>query len=250
MKRVLIILGIVLQMAFGQVVQASTLSFGDNTIHWAGYPSTAYPPYNSMDSINMPDYSGGFATTNLAGALTRIDFIDVPANHTAGSEFNQWLLAGDLFIDTKADGVWDYVVKSFGTRGNYGPQSVELFDISMLNVSTSVADASKYLYPALWQGRDGQPIALASTAGAKDIGAVTYSGYYNLPAQDYSVYFDFGQYAINLLNSDFIIGFTPECANDVVLEKVPVPEPGTMVLFGIGMLGMAIIGKRRMNKDV
>jgi hypothetical protein len=28
----------------------------------------------------------------------------------------------------------------------------------------------------------------------------------------------------------------------------PVPEPGTIVLFGIGMLGMAIFGKRRMSR--
>lgn len=29
----------------------------------------------------------------------------------------------------------------------------------------------------------------------------------------------------------------------------PVPEPGTMVLLGAGMLGLAIFGKRRMNRD-
>jgi len=29
----------------------------------------------------------------------------------------------------------------------------------------------------------------------------------------------------------------------------PVPEPGTMMLLGIGMLGLAVYGKRRMNKQ-
>jgi hypothetical protein len=32
-------------------------------------------------------------------------------------------------------------------------------------------------------------------------------------------------------------------------SAVPVPEPGTMVLLGFGMLGLAIYGKRRMNKN-
>jgi hypothetical protein len=30
---------------------------------------------------------------------------------------------------------------------------------------------------------------------------------------------------------------------------LPVPEPGTIMLFGIGMLGIAIFGKRRMSKE-
>jgi len=32
-------------------------------------------------------------------------------------------------------------------------------------------------------------------------------------------------------------------------SAAPVPEPGTMMLLGIGMLGMAVYGKRRMNKQ-
>jgi hypothetical protein len=33
------------------------------------------------------------------------------------------------------------------------------------------------------------------------------------------------------------------------VSTAPVPEPGTMVLLGFGMLGLAIYGKRRMNKE-
>ncbi len=32
-------------------------------------------------------------------------------------------------------------------------------------------------------------------------------------------------------------------------DTAPVPEPGTMVLLGAGMLGLAIFGKRRMNRE-
>jgi len=46
---------------------------------------------------------------------------------------------------------------------------------------------------------------------------------------------------------DFYLDYSQLTAigNDVA----PVPEPGTMVLLGFGLVGIAIYGKRRMNKD-
>lgn len=54
----------------------------------------------------------------------------------------------------------------------------------------------------------------------------------------------------NLYGKDFYTHFTMGCGNDNLIghDTAPVPEPGTMMLVGFGMLGLAIYGKRRMNK--
>lgn len=43
--------------------------------------------------------------------------------------------------------------------------------------------------------------------------------------------------------------FDYQDAGFFVESIAPVPEPGTMVLLGAGLLGLAIFGKRRMNKE-
>lgn len=61
-----------------------------------------------------------------------------------------------------------------------------------------------------------------------------------------------------LFGSDVVLGIEDlynlgdKDFNDMVVgvtDVAPVPEPGTMVLLGFGMLGLAIYGKRRMNKE-
>jgi hypothetical protein len=60
--------------------------------------------------------------------------------------------------------------------------------------------------------------------------------------------FDTGSNSAGYISEAHIQGIGSDSAW-ITEGTTPVPEPGTMVLFGIGMLGLAVYGKRRMNKE-
>ena len=82
------------------------------------------------------------------------------------------------------------------------------------------------------------------------------------PASKTNVVYNFDDLLIGILTTyagdgSFGFGMDPDCHyyNDgitfsIETERTPVPEPGTMMLLGFGMLGLAVYGKRRMNKEV
>ncbi len=248
-KGILGILMLVLLLGWG-TSNAAVYTFGDDATYWPGW-GYAGDDDNTRDVIGSPDLTGGEVIINDQGLLEKITF-----NYdTVGSEYS----AGDLFIDVDADQIWDYVVHNEYEYADpdthwHGILSSTLYEV---NIALNSQDAY-YLSDYTWGGpsyRNSHPTVLKDLTGASYIGNVNVTDFNNSQAPG-TVIFDFTNITsgTNFDWSQATIGFTTTCANDVIYETVnggshtQVPEPATVMIVGLGLLGLGICSSKRMKK--
>ena len=228
---------------------ASTVNFGDSTIYWPGQGNGTQQ--DNEDVIGIPNILGGSYT--ITGSVLQSITFKYTSNIT---ENWSYLVPGDLFIDTNADGKWDYVAANMdGTS----PGTWDLYGISV-----DVGSKTDYIisnqtgegvlrggsgWPSGLTVRNNHPVALDSNLLVNKVGSVDFSGWENLThaGQILESTFTFNDGGLDV-SSDWIFGWTVNCGNDVIYEHgtSEAPIPGAVWLLGSGLLGL--IGVRRRSR--
>lgn len=240
-------------VALGMLCFGFTFAGADTIIdtYWGGTvqhaSATAYgdvigDPYFNVDSMTVTR-SGSAWNVAIAGA-----YFGNSLNPAVDSGYPNLLGPGDLYINSTgwiatqgpaghyetdtfngSEG-WNYVVTK--VNGNWGLYKLES-TITNTTVSPQL-NPNNYIfrYDQAWKGG----------AGAY-IGAATY----DLSSTGLIITFDTDK---EVFADDVGFHWTMQCGNDVIegTAHVPVPEPGTMILLGSGLIGLAGYARKRFRK--
>jgi len=216
-------------LAGSQTFDDTTLYFPDATVANGVPGANNYEPDVVSMVVNYDDTTGQLLS------------ITVTANYSAYLNWN------NLFIDTGvsggAYGTWDYLVHSGGITASPGGAGT---DSNIGNGLYKVAINYSYTYGTVYQGQpNGMTTDSVGGAPISDTTAVQ-SG-----SGPYTLTYDFSSDGIIINPSDFVIGWVSYCGNDPMLafagKGSTLPEPATMVLFGMGMAGLAGWRARRVK---
>jgi hypothetical protein len=170
--------------------ESSSIDIEDETINWDGYSQNGY----SKDEMGNPKVKGMRIVYN--NKINEVTVFTKP-----GSEFKGF---NNLFIDTKRNGDWDYMIHTGGGNLQNGVYKVK----------------KDYQYVFATEGRKGHPNGIdpeylgymfpidVKVSGNKEEG---FNMRYNLRGS--------GVFA-----HEFSMGFTPYCANDVMYNQIPYKE--------------------------
>ena len=224
MKKVFYILTISLALFLSAGISSADIIFNynDDYANWPGYPQS--PPYTVLpyDQIGLnPTVSGATITVDDNFYLKSINML------VSNLRATETLFINTMWDRTTPYDQWDYLAKFGG----------EFYE-----VSSSFTPSDYILVPGPLGGRIGHPYSidggvLTAASGLESIQAIpSFPGATNL-------IYTFSEGAIQLYdaNTGFVVGFSGDCGNDVFLT--PVPEPITMLLLGLGLVGIA--GMRR-----
>ena len=228
----ILVFSILAVFLIGGTAMANVYTYPDIYANWPNSPITV-----TGDEHGTPKVGNATVYSYFASGTEYLDSISINV-----SDRRVW---DALFINTSDFNEtdwedWDYIVyESDNGVGGTDPYSLDQMPVSTDGIY-SVNDSYDYVYVDYSGGRVGH----VNGIDGNDVTASTIG--YSVSYTSNVLTYDFDVVGGIALGDDWGIGYTPWCANDVYLT--PIPEPATMLLLGTGLLGLAVLGRKKMFK--
>ena len=212
-------------------------NYEDNEVEWHSVANQSW------------DLEGFFLDGTTLSMVGGWDFVSGQSGYTSGDVFID-VDGVDFTLSVDDDYGYDY---AFDVNWSEGTYTLNKLAGSTYSNTTYVGDSNPWRYKSngtqVGSGTfstDTLTEAEATALGlAGDGYGQSYSNVHNV------VSFDLLPILTNLGVSkiDFTSHFTMECGNDNLMGHgtAPVPEPQTLLLMGIGLLGLAFVGRKKMG---
>jgi hypothetical protein len=212
MKKYLKVVGLTTVILFilAGSAMAYSVTYTDNTDSWPGYQPAGF------DNIGHPQINSMVVTIN--DSTNNLESVVI--------NLTDRLVWDSLFINTGGDGLpyeaWDFYVN----------------DTELDNSGATLYKvAAQYTYLiTTYPYRPDHPVGFTTGISQDQSGIL-------IGVEGTATTLTYSFMPGIVMSNDFVIGYTPYCANDVILT----PEPSILILFGLGLIGLAGV-RRRIKK--